>query len=259
MKVIASNSIITTSTRLFDKFLYETPPHKPILPARYIINTFKGGELLVCLICMFIYNNFSTRAVLYTALHGSYGIIWVLKDLILPDASFQRKLGIPAILIMCGGLSGYLFIGPYTISRTDLNDLTNLRFITACLSYMIGQFLMIGADTQKYFTLKYKKGLISTGFFYNTRNPNYLGEILIYLSFGILAESYIAYSILLIFWTILFHTNMVNKETSLMKKDGYTEYHQRSYYLLPRFFNSEMRNVTLYVFCFVIGCVLYHL
>jgi len=39
----------------------------------------------------------------------------------------------------------------------------------------MGIILMVGSDYQKTTTLKKRKGLISTGFFSRTRNPNYLG------------------------------------------------------------------------------------
>ncbi len=45
---------------------------------------------------------------------------------------------------------------------------------------------MLVSDAQKYYTLKYKKGLISDGMFYATRNPNYLGEIMLYRIFYVL-------------------------------------------------------------------------
>ncbi len=45
---------------------------------------------------------------------------------------------------------------------------------------------MLVSDAQKYYTLKYKKGLISDGMFYATRNPNYLGEIMLYRIFNII-------------------------------------------------------------------------
>lgn len=45
---------------------------------------------------------------------------------------------------------------------------------------------MLVSDAQKYYTLKYKKGLISDGMFYATRNPNYLGEIMLYRIFDII-------------------------------------------------------------------------
>ena len=50
-------------------------------------------------------------------------------------------------------------------------------FIRGKSSNIIGVFLHYGSDAQKYFTLKYRKGLITEGFFSRCRNPNYLGEI----------------------------------------------------------------------------------
>ena len=45
---------------------------------------------------------------------------------------------------------------------------------------MVGVVVMLLSDSQKYYTLKYKKGLISDGMMKYTRNPNYLGEVMIY-------------------------------------------------------------------------------
>jgi hypothetical protein len=59
-----------------------------------------------------------------------------------------------------------------------------------------GVLLHYGSDAQKYFTLKYKKGLLTEGFFSRSRNPNYLGEILIYLSFAMLAQHWLPFVIL---------------------------------------------------------------
>ena len=42
---------------------------------------------------------------------------------------------------------------------------------------------MLVSDCQKYFTLKYKKGLIQNGMFKYTRNPNYLGCLYIKAKF----------------------------------------------------------------------------
>ena len=46
---------------------------------------------------------------------------------------------------------------------------------------------MLGPDAQKYFVLREKKGLITHGFNALSRNTNYLGEIMIYASFNVIA------------------------------------------------------------------------
>jgi len=57
-----------------------------IIPIRYTVNFFKGATLLFIYLLMSHYNNYSTGIYLYAALHGSYGIIWLLKDFTFPDA-----------------------------------------------------------------------------------------------------------------------------------------------------------------------------
>ena len=37
------------------------------------------------------FNNYSTTAYLYAAMHGSYGLLWLLKDTTFPDPGWQRK------------------------------------------------------------------------------------------------------------------------------------------------------------------------
>lgn len=51
-----------------------------ILKMRDIVNLFKGATPLFVIYLMYVYQNFSLGSYLYLALHGSYGILWVLKD-----------------------------------------------------------------------------------------------------------------------------------------------------------------------------------
>ena len=82
--------------------------------------------------------------------------------------------------------------------------------------------------------LKLKKDLIKEGFFKNIRNTNYLGEILIYLSFAILSMSSIPLIILAIFFSIVFLPRMIKKDKSLSKYDSFEEYKKKSGLILPK-------------------------
>jgi hypothetical protein len=62
------------------------------------------------------------------------------------------------------------------------------RIFLTLLVYVFGIVLMMGSDGQKHFVLKYRKGLISDGFFSWSRNTNYLGEMMIYSSFALLVQ-----------------------------------------------------------------------
>lgn len=88
---------------------------------------------------------------------------------------------------------------------------------------------MMSSDCQKYYTLKYKKGLIKEGLFKMNRNPNYTGEILIYLSFAMITNNILSYCIVFISWIFMFIPFMLRKELSLSKKEGWTEYYKQSY------------------------------
>ena len=77
---------------------------------------------------------------------------------------------------------------------------------------------MIASDCQKYYTLKYKKGLIDDGLFKYTRNPNYLGEIMVYLSFAMCVGQWEGYAIVSSIWVTVFVINMMCKEISYKKK-----------------------------------------
>jgi len=76
--------------------------------------------------------------------------------------------------------------------------------------------------------------LIKEGFFKNIRNTNYLGEILIYLSFAILSMSFIPLVILAIFFSIVFLPRMIKKDKSLSKYDSFEEYKKKSGLILPK-------------------------
>ena len=116
---------------------------------------------------------------------------------------------------------------------------------------------MIGADTQKFTQIKLKKGLVSDGFFARTRNPNYLGEILIYGGFGIVAKDTCSWVILITIWLVLFSTGMLQKELSLMRKEGWEEYKQRSLILLPRITKDYWQNYIIYSGLAIVAYIVY--
>ena len=49
------------------------------IKARYVANFFKGGTLFYLIFLMRIFDNFSLGAIIYTILHSSYGMLWLLK------------------------------------------------------------------------------------------------------------------------------------------------------------------------------------
>jgi protein-S-isoprenylcysteine O-methyltransferase Ste14 len=76
--------------------------------------------------------------------------------------------------------------------------------------------------------------LIDAGFFARSRNTNYLGELLTYLSFALLAMHWLPYVVLAGFGFGVFLPNMRKKDASLSRYPGFAAYRERSGILLPK-------------------------
>lgn len=200
-----------------------------------VINVQKGGTLPFVLGLMWAYDVWSPAAWAYLALHGSYGIAWLVKEALFPDPGWRR----PATL---GGaaLSWLMVLGPYwvipwlLISRDVQASPAWIAFAT--ILYAVGVVTMMGADSQKYFVLKARRGLITDGWFSRVRHPNYLGEMMLYASFAMLAQHWLAWAILLTVWTAVFLPNMIAKERSMSRYPEWSAYVARTGMLLPRLF-----------------------
>ena len=197
-----------------------------------IINLHKGLTVFVVAGLMMFYKNYSIAAWVYLSLHGTYGILWLLKEKIFPDPYFKEKINLVT------SITGFIFLGSYWIAPFILissQKSVSYPIIAASISInIIGVFLHFASDAQKYFTLQIKKELIKDGFFKNIRNTNYLGEILIYLSFATLSMSYIPFAILTLFFFSVFLPRMKKKDKSLTKYASFKEYKRISGLLLPK-------------------------
>ena len=58
----------------------------------WVINFQKTGTFPILAFLIAWYHNMSTAAWIYLAMHGSYGLVWIIKDLAFPDATWQPSL-----------------------------------------------------------------------------------------------------------------------------------------------------------------------
>ena len=82
-----------------------------LIKFNWIINAQKTGTIIIMYLLMFYYNNYSKGAWLYLSLHGTYGLLWFLKDMVFPDKSFQHKLAILPSLLVALFLLSYWLMG----------------------------------------------------------------------------------------------------------------------------------------------------
>ena len=152
-----------------------------------IINLHKGLTVFVVAGLMMFYKNYSIAAWVYLSLHGTYGILWLLKEKIFPDPYFKEKINFMT------SITGFIFLGSYWVAPFILissQKSVSSPIIALSISInIIGVFLHFASDAQKYFTLRIKKELIIDGFFKKIRNTNYLGEIIEWLGWAILTLS----------------------------------------------------------------------
>lgn len=214
------------------------------LKLAWIINFQKGMSFPFFALLMAFYADktpwaTSTAAWIYLALHGSYGLMWLLKDLAFPDPNWQGRCTLPSAAFGALGLAGYWAIGWTLISGVSSPHypLPEPAWFALCITLCItGTGIMLAADAQKYFTLRLERGLISTGMFRHVRHPNYLGEMMIYGGFALLAWHWLAIIVLGYFWGVLFSTNIAMKEASLSRHAGWAAYKARSARLIPGVF-----------------------
>jgi hypothetical protein len=125
---------------------------------RYIINLFKGATFLWVYFLMNYFENFSTSMWLYFWLHGSYGICWIVKDIIFPDARFKANASIGSNILAFAFLSLYWLIPVPLAAGYGVTEPSNARIVFLVGLYVSGLVLMLGSDYQKDATLKKKPG-----------------------------------------------------------------------------------------------------
>ena len=201
---------------------------------KHFIDFHKGITFIYILALINYYNASSNITIwIYLGLHGTYGILWVLKSLIFPDKSWEQKTNLMYGFIILFGLSLY-WISPWIIVSGYFNGsqmVTIPNWIISIIIFLfgVGVFLHFSSDMQKYTALKLKPGhLISDGLFKKSRNINYVGEFLIYLSFALLSMHWIPILVLVIFVICIWIPNMIKKDKSLSRYSDFNEYKNNS-------------------------------
>ena len=105
---------------------------------------------------------------------------------------------------------------------------------------------MVLTDAQQYLVLREKKGLITHCMNGWSRNMNYLGEMMLYSSFGVLCQRVEVWYIYAAVWLILFTIRMMGKDASLSKKEGWAAYKEKTWFIVPKLYNSLVASLVIY-------------
>jgi protein-S-isoprenylcysteine O-methyltransferase Ste14 len=132
-------------------------------------------------------------------------------------------------------------------------DPSKERIAGSLLLLTFGMFFVMCSDCQKYFTIQTirqtdpnAKPLITEGMFKWTRNPNYMGEIIVFSSFCFLVGETSGWISYIFIWVTLFWSRMSEKDERLKRKEGAEAYFKRTWMLFPRFTTCWFKNLLIY-------------
>jgi protein-S-isoprenylcysteine O-methyltransferase Ste14 len=205
-----------------------------MLKERHFIDAHKALTAPVVLAMIFFYQaQANVLAWIYLALHGSYGIMWFTKSMVFPDKSWERPVSIVKGMGMWLGLLLY-WVTPWLIVSGRAHAMP-LWWLTVCISlYSVGVFLHFASDMQKWMALKYNSGkLITEGLWGVVRNPNYLGELLIYCGFGLLPFHWAPMAVMAFSIVVIWVPNMVRKDKSLSRYPEFAQYKAQTKLIVP--------------------------
>ena len=201
---------------------------------RFFIDTHKGITFLAVLTMMAIFDQWQNpTAWIYLALHGTYGLLWVLKSRIFPDRSWEREIDwLRGVLYYWGGLTLY-WVAPLLLTSRSVQAPPWVLAL-AVSANVIGVFCEFTSDMQKFSSLQYRPGqLITDGMMARTRNINYFGELLIYGSFALLALHWLPFAILVLVIAVEWLPNMRRKDQSLARYPEFEAYRSRTRKFIP--------------------------
>lgn len=209
-------------------------PRKHTTRVRHFINAHKILTPFVVIGMMIYFDFWDVLAWVYLALHGTYCLLWMIKEYSFRDRRFEEEIHPLAGFIFVFCALGAYWIAPYIIIS---NQLTAPNWLIAASIFItiLGVFYHYVSDSHKHAVLSIQKGLITTGLFSRSRNPNYFGEMLIYLGFAVLAQHWIPFLALAYWWTF-FIRNMIKKDQSMSRYPEFAEWKERTGLVIPKLY-----------------------
>jgi len=233
----------------FDWWVFTSIPYgeeyKTWLKVRHPINLHKGLSFLWCFLCMQLSGVWTYPACIYTVLQGSHGILWLAKESLYRDVGWESHC--------TGGSAVFMFVGLAIAFWSNIVILVmGGEQYEPCppllgvlvTAFILGSWLHHSSDVQKYFVLRSKPGLITDGLFSRCRNPNYLGEMLIYSAFAGFCWNHplwwLPWLWLSIIWTFLNYPSWLAKDNSMSRYPQWAKYTSVTGLILPWPFGGEV-------------------
>ena len=202
------------------------------LRIRHFIDSYKLFTAILIVYLMIHFERWENKTLwIYFSTHGIYCLLWLHKSMSFGDKSWEEPAGPEGLMVWI--ILSPFWISPWYIASTNYEAPAWLLGL-AVATYVVGMFYHFVSDMQKTTTLGLRKGLITTGLWARTRNPNYFGEFLTYLGFSLLACHWITFIGFAFLIFVVWVPNIKKKDTSLSRYPEFEEYKKRSGIFFPR-------------------------
>lgn len=175
------------------------------------------------------------RGVLYLCLHGGYCAWWLLEQWLYPARSrymFATPTTLPRAALIVAFL-GIIYAIPGYFAYTNPAPISLLTAAIALILYIFGSLINATADVQKLTAKEMGAQLVQDGPWRLSRNINYLGDLLRYLSFAVVAGSLWAY-FLPVLVAAIYAQRINQKEASMAEKySNFAQYRAQTKRLIP--------------------------
>lgn len=213
--------------------IHAAPLETGFIRVRHAVNLSKFLSLVVPLYFVYRFNAWENMtACLYVAMHGTYGVWWLVKNSIFPDRRWDAFCPLWYFCVVNVMLWSYFAI-PYYICVNNV-QLPAWRLMLTVMVWASGLLLTFIADFQKSLLMELAPGqLINTKFFTYVRNPNYLGEAMNYFAFCSLAGHWAPMMHQTIVILLACVPGIIMKERSLKRYPAFQEWKSKSWVYLP--------------------------
>lgn len=199
------------------------------------INTAKVLSIGCLIAFTVIYGIQDFRQVIYLCLHISYLLWWLLEQWVFPQRRqiiFNEPIGVVGFILALLFI-GILYTLPAYLAFTNPLPLSMIAATIALPMYIFGTLINAVADVQKLTAKQYGASLVSDNIWRFSRNINYFGDLLRYISFAVVAGSAWAYLVPGLVLVIYLQRISQKEQTNTAKYPEYAEYQKSSDRLIP--------------------------
>ena len=199
------------------------------------INVAKTLTILLLIALAAIYGIQDVRQVIYLCLHISYCVWWLLEQWLFPQRSrqiFTAKVGLSTFIVVL------LFVGvfyalPGYFAFTNPNPIAYEAIALALPLYIFGSLINTAADVYKMAAKEQGAGLVNNGIWRSVRHVNYIGDLMRYSSFSVVAGSLWAFLLPGIIFLMYLQRIQEKEQSMAAKYPDFAEYQANSSRLLP--------------------------